>query len=194
MNVKTKWLLGLILLAFGIPIATYMLLQRPSIPDMQESVDIQEEWKPFQKQSERISVTVSAPVSFHAFSDTTRVANGEDWIRYNMYVGQSKRGTTFMVETVDYPDCCDTSNPDRFLSGVEDELVHAKATCRIVDHYKGIFLDQPSSSLCIQHDAGYTNIRILLVDHTLVILSVTDRDQNVCDDAFKKYTSSFQFV
>jgi len=156
---------------------------------MELSVDSVEEWRSFTPKSGRF--TIELPAILQHASEMVPITGSNEFIRYTMYVGQSKRGTTFMINVIDYPEKFDTSNTEQLLNNVVKEMVAGKESNRVEDEVRDFFLGFPSADFVVSNHVGFMHVRAFLCDHSLFVLSVADSDKTETNKAFESFVNSF---
>jgi uncharacterized iron-regulated membrane protein len=101
----------LVLLVFGLVFV--FLIYRLSYPKeyvekaqplQTQALEVIEEWKEFKPQSE--GFTVSLPSTPQHAAEIVHAPDGEGQIRYDMFISQSRKNVTYMINIIEYPVGC----------------------------------------------------------------------------------------
>jgi len=190
MSRNVKFIFVLIAFAFIIPMAMYLFIPKPDLPqaEVKTPVSVEEIWKVFS--SKRF--TVELPGQPHHAHETSTMPGSKDKIGYDMYVTQSRLGTTFMINVIEYPPSFNTDSSDSVLTTVLNDIMAGNESNTVRHKEFSSFLDFPSIEFVLSNTQGSLRVRAFLRDKTLFILSVADTDIDALDQTFSKFVKSFQ--
>jgi hypothetical protein len=190
MSRNAKFIFVLIAFALIIPVATYLFLPKPKLPksEIKRPLSIDGAWKVFT--SKRF--TVELPGQPHHAHETSTVPDSKEKIGYDMYVTQSRLGTTFMINVIEYPPSFNTDSSEPILTAVLNDIMAANDSNTIIHKEYGSFFNYPSIEFVLNNTQANLRVRAFLRDKTLFILSVADTDIDTLDGAFSKFVESFQ--
>jgi len=151
----------------------------------------EEEWQEFYPASHRFVVMM--PVVPQYAHESVPASQGEGSVQYNMYFAQSRRGTTYLVNVIEYPPSFDLSNVDALLRGVAQEMVSGNSSNQLLKEDRKEILGCPSIDFVIKNDEVLAQTRAMLRGNTLFVLTVMDKEQEYLQTQFARFTNSFHF-
>jgi len=187
-----KYILILFALVVVISGAMYLFLPNPipSEANAERTPPLEEEWKPFS--SKRF--TVDLPSQPHHAHETSTTPDSSDKIGYDMYVTQSRLGTTYMINVIEYPPSFSTEPSEPILTGILNDILSGNDSNQVMHKELGSFSDYPSIEFVLSNTQGNLRVRAFLRDQTLFILSVADTDIDTLDHTFARFVDSFRLL
>jgi len=194
MSRRTTLIIVLISFTLVIPLTIYIFFPKPQLPEhtIEAPVLAKEVWKPFTSSMKRF--VVELPNTPHHAHETRNISGSHGRISYDMYVAQSRLGTTFMINVIEYPTQFDPSSSESILNGVFNDIVAGNDSSQVVHNELGTFLDCPSIDFVLSHPRGNLKVRAFLHERLLFVLSVADKDVNALDSLFSQFVDSFQIL
>lgn len=190
MNKRMKYIGILLVLVFGIPLATYFFVSTPSLPDPR-STEISQyaQWIQFTPKSQVF--TVKVPTPFQEFNETMPLPSSNNVIRYNMYVTQSQAGTTFMITVIEYPYSLNVNDQQKALDNIIKEMIAGNANNTLIYNTQTSFLQFASKDFMLSNPQGFIRVRAFIKDNMIFILSVADRTDEQVEKYFQQFVNSF---
>ncbi len=190
MSRNSKFIFVLIAFAFIIPMAMYLFIPQPKLPksEVERPISVEETWKVFS--SKRF--TVELPGQPHHAHEMSTMPGSKDKIGYDLYVTQSRLGTTFMINVIEYPPSFNTDSSESVLTTVLNDIVAGNKSNKVMHKEFASFFDYPSIEFVLSNTQGNLRVRVFLRNKTLFILSVADTDIDALNQTFSKFVKSFQ--
>lgn len=160
--------------------------QQPKKHQVQEITEI---WNEFRPQSELFIVSLPS-IPQHA-AEIIHAPDGEGQIRYDMYISQSRKNVTYMINIINYPSTYDVSNTESFLQGVMNELLGGNSSNKLLNDSQGTFQGCPSLDFLIQNKTALIKSKVFMKDKTIFVLSVAAQTEDTTTECFKKLASTF---
>lgn len=154
------------------------------------TLEIKEEWKEYRPQSDQFVVVL--PTTPQHAAQMIPVPEGEGFIRYDMYLAQSRKGATIMINVIEYPVTFDMSDLDALFNGVMREMLAGNPTNVLLKNSKGTFSGHPSFEFIIKNQEATMKTIVIQKDHRLYILSAADSMAEHAEESFQKLLESFK--
>ena len=164
----------------------------PSSAKQSVNADLPEQWKEYRSPSKRFAVSLpSAPQ--HAV-ESVPIPSSDEKIRYDMFLAQSRRGTVYMVNIIDYPPSVDCSDVESVFGKSLSEIVAGNPANKIFKTERTTLFDCPAMDFVIVNPEATMYGRSLLKGNSLFILSVADNDPQKAKEAFQTLADSFRMT
>lgn len=150
-----------------------------------------EEWKEYAPATQEFSVRIPT-LPQHA-ADATPAQNTSGFVHYDIYFAQSRAGSTYVINVIEYPLTFDTTNPDVVLNGVMQEMLGGNPANQLMKSNRGNFSGYPSAEFALKNPDVEAYTRAILKGRSLYVLTVMDKDSQQAQANFTKFTDSFQF-
>jgi hypothetical protein len=161
----------------------------PSSAKMVTSID---EWIVYRSPPERFIVSLPAPPQ--RAIENVPMPSSEEKIRYDMILSQSKRGTIFLLNIIDYPSSVAITNPEDVLMSAIKEIVGGNQSNQLVKAEKGTFYGLPGIDFVIANPEATIQGRAILKERSLFVISVADHDPQIAQQSFVKLADSFALI
>jgi hypothetical protein len=192
-----KWsTLIVIVLLLILGIGLYVVLSpRPATPTPTESLPVRavneltEEWRDYASPSNDFSI--SLPTVPQHTEDYVPMPNSDGNIKYTMFLAQARLGTSFVINSIQYPPTFDASNSEVILKSIAQEMVAGKEANQLTNQEFFSFQGYPATIFGIANNNVTTKNLAVLQDKKVYVITVADRNPQAVDDLFKRAVDSF---
>jgi hypothetical protein len=120
------------------------------------------------------------------------IQNGQK-VGYDIYVAQSRLGTTYMVNVIRYPQTFDVSVSEKILKSAVDEIRSSNPANDITKSELSTYNGLPSIDFVVENPLAEIQGRAILKGTTLFVISVAGENKDTLHKHYEKFLSSFSF-
>ncbi len=135
----------------------------------------------------------SFPAAPQHVSGNQNVLQDGEKLGYDIYIAQSRLGTTYMVNVIQYPPTFNVSLSEKILKSAVDEICSSNPANTITKSDVGTFSGFPSLDFVVENPLAEIQGRVILKGTTLFVISVAGENKDTLHKHYEKFLSSFSF-